>query len=87
MRDRAYVCPDPETFLEHVAESGSRKKYWFSEGRNGKTRVWMVLEGVEPIILGFKDFEGEEELQRFTAKRLKDFVHLAPLSLVIDQIA
>jgi len=83
----AYYCRDPETFLKHVQESESRKKYFFLEERaTGKVRLWMVVEGISPIIVSFKDFPSQDEAQRWSEERLDDFIEFTPLQIAIGEL-
>ena len=86
-RDKgAYLCPNPDEFLMHVSASGSRKKYWFLSRERNLLRVWMVLEGVDPVILAYTDFGNVEEMQTFVKEKLHDFTELVPLGMMLDKL-
>jgi hypothetical protein len=87
-RKNAYYCRDPEKFLAHVADSESRKKFFFQEELgSGKLRLWMVLEGISPIVLSYIDFEKPGDLHKWIEEKIKDFVEFAPLSVAFRELA
>jgi hypothetical protein len=87
-KKNAYYCRDAEKFLAHVADSDSRKKFFFHEElSSGKLRLWMVVEGISPIVLSYIDFEKPSDHHKWVEEKIRDFVEFAPLSVAFRELA